>query len=304
MNKYRYKKKSKRDIILASLISIFIHFLFVLLLFFNPDLLNLQTTKVKKPEKHYIEITEFSVPKEEETEPPKKSKLLAERDHKAKKESTRDKKTRLSRKIISKPNLSKKPAVAKKPKMQPEKKSGTISNDVFESHKLSSLPKEKWLKNKNERPKKNSNEIEKEFTQNTPGNTASPYLSKLPPQLGAKHVEAKEDTVDLNTTHFKYHSYFNSLEKQIEGVWHYPKEAQLRGEHGNLNLIFTISSNGDLKNVKILRSSGYSSLDNEAVRAIRVASPYHPFPKSWGGLERLNIRASFEYLSPRFFIVR
>ena len=124
MKTYYFKRKNRlrRDIFLALLLSVFIHLLLVLLLFLNPDLLNLQAKKEKKPEKDYIEITEFPVPKEKEPEPPKESKLLAERDHKAKKESTRDKTTKLSKKAVSKPSLPKKPSTAKKPEKQPEKK--------------------------------------------------------------------------------------------------------------------------------------------------------------------------------------
>ena len=306
MNRYYYKRKNrlKRDILLSLLISVFIHLLLVVLLFFNPDLLNLQAKKEKKPEKDYIEITEFPIPKEKEPEPPKESKLLAERDHKAKKESTRDKTTRLSKKSVSKPNVPKKTSAAKKPEKQPkkkpEKKPEKINKEVLRDHKLSSLPQQKWLRDKTKEPKKDLNEIGKQLAQSTPGQIPSPYQSNLPPKLGARHVENKEDTVDLNTTQFKYFSYFLGLKKQIEGVWHYPRDAALRGEHGSLNLIFTISSNGYLEDVKIVHSSGYTSLDNEAIRAIRVASPYHPFPKSWGGLERLNVKATFEYTYRNF----
>lgn len=60
-------------------------------------------------------------------------------------------------------------------------------------------------------------------------------------------------------------------------------------------LVFTIKRNGDLENIQLLNSSGYARLDNEAIRAIRSASPYSPFPEGWGALERLNIKATFIY---------
>ncbi|NIS09080.1 MAG: energy transducer TonB, partial [Candidatus Dadabacteria bacterium] len=104
----------------------------------------------------------------------------------------------------------------------------------------------------------------------------------------------KEDTVDWNTTEYKYLSYFLKLKRQIEGVWNYPKASKLKGEQGELLLIFTISSNGQLEDVKLLETSGFPRLDNEALRAIRVAAPYVPFPKAWD-LERLNIKAGFIY---------
>ena len=69
----------------------------------------------------------------------------------------------------------------------------------------------------------------------------------------------------------------------------------MRGEQGQLYLVFTIKRNGELANIELLRSSGYARLDEEAMRAIRTAAPYAPFPEAWGALETLNIKATFIY---------
>ncbi len=100
--------------------------------------------------------------------------------------------------------------------------------------------------------------------------------------------------MDLNTTEYKYLSYFLKLKRQIEGVWNYPKESRLRGEQGELLLVFTLTSDGNLQEVKLLQPSGYVRLDDEAVRAIKVAAPFSPFPSTWE-LDRLNIKAVFLY---------
>ncbi|NIT14568.1 MAG: TonB family protein, partial [Candidatus Dadabacteria bacterium] len=97
----------------------------------------------------------------------------------------------------------------------------------------------------------------------------------------------REDTVDWNTTEYKYLSYFLKLKRQIEGVWNYPRASKLNREQGELLLIFTLRSDGQLEDVKLLETSGYPRLDNEALRAIKVAAPYVPFPKTWD-LDRLN----------------
>ncbi|HSE82984.1 MAG TPA: TonB family protein, partial [Thermodesulfobacteriota bacterium] len=112
--------------------------------------------------------------------------------------------------------------------------------------------------------------------------------------LGSRDVEKKEDTVDLNTTEFKYFSYFLKLKRQIEGVWNYPETSRLKGEQGELFLVFTIKRNGELEDVNLIDPSGYVRLDEEAIRAIRVAAPFSPFPESWS-LEKLNVRAVFRY---------
>ena len=312
-NYYTPRKRKRKDILYAFLIAIILHLIFFLVIFLNPDLLDLQAKKEKpKDDKDYIEITEFPV-KDKETEPPEKSKLLAEKSHKAEKESAPDKTTRLTKPPSPKPSTQKKPPQTKKPekvakqepdKKQPEKKITKqkkikTNNEVLREHKLSELPKQKWLRDKKE-PRKDLNEIGKELVRSTPAELPSPYSSARPPKVGARHVQNREETVDLNTTEFKYYSYFLGLKRQIEGVWHYPREAALNGEHGSLNLIFTIRANGDLEGIKIVSSSGFTSLDGEALRAIRVAAPFHPFPKSWNGLEKLNVKATFEYTYRNF----
>ncbi len=45
---------------------------------------------------------------------------------------------------------------------------------------------------------------------------------------------------------------------------------------------------------QLVRSSGYPILDDEAIRAVQAAAPFHPIPP-WIGKERLAISASFEY---------
>ena len=314
---YKKRKNRRNDILYAFLIAIFIHLLFFLLIYINPDLLNLQSKQQpKKEEKDYIEITEY---KDKETEPPEKSKLLAEKSHKAVKESAPDKTTRIAPPPSPKPSPAKKPTPPKKPqkvaKKEPEKKKEPpkkeppkkkpaeekikTNNEVLRDHKLSKLPKQKWLRDKKE-PKKDLNEIGRELVKSNPAEFPSPYSANQPAKVGARNVPKTEDTVDLNTTEFKYYSYFLGLKRKIEGVWRYPPAAAQRGEHGSLNLIFTIKSNGDLEGIQIVSSTGLQSLDGEALRAIKVAAPFNPFPKSWEGLEKLNVKATFEYTYRNF----
>jgi len=313
---YKKRKSRRNDILYAFLFAILLHLLFFLLIYFNPNFLDLQTKKEpKKEEKDYIEITEY---KDKETEPPEKSKLLAEKSHKAVKESAPNKTTRVAKPPSPKPSPAKKPTPPKKPqkvakkeikKKEPEKKEPVkkkpvekkikTNNEVLRDHKLAKLPQQKWLRDKKE-TKKDLNEIGKELVKSNPAEFPTPYSTPQPSKVGARNVPKTEDTVDLNTTEFKYYSYFLGLKRQIEGVWHYPKDAAQRGEHGSLNLIFTINSNGDLAGIQIVSSTGFKALDGEALRAIKVAAPYHPFPKSWQGLEKLNVKATFEYTYKNF----
>ena len=118
-------------------------------------------------------------------------------------------------------------------------------------------------------------------------------------RLGAKSNK-KEAIVNLNTTEFKYTSYFSKLREKIYQVWQYPDISKQRGESGDLRIVFTIRKDGYLEEVKILRSSGFVNLDREVLRTINVASPFYPFPKSWEE-DTIKIPAIFNYELRRIF---
>lgn len=108
----------------------------------------------------------------------------------------------------------------------------------------------------------------------------------------------KEGAIALNTREPKYISYFTAIKRAIELVWEYPEPALRYGLQGKLVLEFTIQGNGQLEGTRLIRSSGFSVLDQEAIRAVQAAAPFHPIPP-WIGKSRLDIVASFEYLDNR-----
>lgn len=107
-----------------------------------------------------------------------------------------------------------------------------------------------------------------------------------------RHVETG-DAVSLNTTEFKYVSYFSKIKRQIQMVWKYPESARREGIMGVLTLKFSIKEDGNLKGVSLLRSSGSSILDRAAMEAVRDAVPFFPLPENLG--EVLDVVANFEY---------
>jgi len=47
---------------------------------------------------------------------------------------------------------------------------------------------------------------------------------------------------------------------------------------GNLRMLVAVNANGTIHEVRILESSGQRSLDNAALRVVRLAAPFDPFP--------------------------
>lgn len=62
----------------------------------------------------------------------------------------------------------------------------------------------------------------------------------------------------------------------------YPPDAFVQGREGIVTLNFTIGQDGYLKNIFVAESSGFPSLDEGAVAAVKSASPY-PLPEDYDG---------------------
>ncbi len=63
------------------------------------------------------------------------------------------------------------------------------------------------------------------------------------------------------------------------GNLNYPTEARRQGIYGTLRVLVVLKADGSLKEVAILESSGSSVLDDAAIRIIRLAAPFSPFPE-------------------------
>lgn len=131
---------------------------------------------------------------------------------------------------------------------------------------------------------------------------ALPTLKELLPPVGwsasGQRTLGAEGPVRLDTKNPQFVTYFNSIKRSIELVWQYPELALKHGLQGKLLLEFSILGSGDLESARILRSSGSSLLDEEALRAVKAAAPFGPIPP-WIGKSRIDIVASFEYLDNR-----
>ena len=114
--------------------------------------------------------------------------------------------------------------------------------------------------------------------------------------LNTEDLESIDDDIpiSLDTTEVKYASYFARIKHQIERVWIYPSEAVQRGISGDLTLTFRISKDGNLLGVHLLNRSGYEILDVSALKAIKQAAPFYPFPATIDR-DKLSIQANFIY---------
>ena len=108
----------------------------------------------------------------------------------------------------------------------------------------------------------------------------------LEQQANAKRPRIKRLT-SVSTKSADEAGYLNMWRQKVERIGNANFPAS--GVYGNLRLLVIISYDGTLEEVRILESSGYRSLDNAALRIVRLAAPYQNFPvemrKSYDQLE-------------------
>jgi protein TonB len=56
-----------------------------------------------------------------------------------------------------------------------------------------------------------------------------------------------------------------------------------------------INSDGTLSNVEIMKSSGYSVLDDAAIRIVKLAAPYAPFTNDLKDYDRVEIIRTWRF---------
>lgn len=74
--------------------------------------------------------------------------------------------------------------------------------------------------------------------------------------------------------------YLQAWRRQVErvGKLNYPGEARRRKLTGSLRLLVVIRADGGLADARLVESSGHAVLDEAALRIVRLAAPYAPFP--------------------------
>ncbi|MGB1236600.1 MAG: energy transducer TonB [Pseudomonadales bacterium] len=73
--------------------------------------------------------------------------------------------------------------------------------------------------------------------------------------------------------------YLDSWRRRIVDVGniHYPKAADEQRLYGSVRMAVSITSDGKLQSIEILKPSGSLILDNAAVRIVKLAAPFPPF---------------------------
>jgi len=76
--------------------------------------------------------------------------------------------------------------------------------------------------------------------------------------------------------------YLDSWRRKIEAVGNinYPLAARQQQLYGSLRMLVSLFPNGEVSEIQILKSSGYSILDQAAIAIVKMASPFESFPEA------------------------
>ena len=116
-------------------------------------------------------------------------------------------------------------------------------------------------------------------------------LSQQIAEFSAEFNKSREDQArrpkvvyinSVNAHRYKAAAYEKAWQDKVEriGNLNYPDDARRQNLSGALLLSVGINHDGSVYNVQVRRSSGYPVLDDAAVRIVRLAAPFAPFPEA------------------------
>lgn len=107
----------------------------------------------------------------------------------------------------------------------------------------------------------------------------------------------KKKFITASTQEYEYAAYMRAWVAKVErvGNLNYPAEAQRQGLSGRLILTVTVGRNGEVEGVLINKTSGKKLLDQAAVQAVRLSSPFAPLPQTGEDIDLLDITRTWDY---------
>ncbi len=201
---------------------------------------------------------------------------------KTKTKKTKTKKTKVAKKKHIKKKLKAKPKPKPRPKAKP-KPSPKPKRIAKPKPKPKPKPKQKYVPPSHPvvkakpQPKPPVQRTSQATTNRSAAATSPSTQQAKPVMRSSKAVANNARSAQVEVT------YKARLKQLINSHKRYPSRAKRRGKQGKVTVRFTILKNGTIQRVVIAASSGNSSLDKAALKAVKSVSGQLPFPK---GIQR------------------
>jgi protein TonB len=128
--------------------------------------------------------------------------------------------------------------------------------------------------------------------------------AEIKQRLESRSSRPRRTFISASTKIYKYAAYMEAWRAKVErvGNLNYPDEARRRKLTGSLILDVALNPDGTVNEITIRRSSGHKVLDDAAIRIVRLASPYAPFPDNIkADTDILHITRTWQFLNNSAF---
>ncbi|MFT5131737.1 MAG: protein TonB [Gammaproteobacteria bacterium] len=123
--------------------------------------------------------------------------------------------------------------------------------------------------------------------------------ARLDRHLLAKAKRPKRKFISASTREYKYAAYMEAWRSKVErvGNLNYPDEARKRKLSGSLVLDVALNPDGTINIITVRQPSGHKVLDDAAIRIVKLAAPFSPFPDAiHGETDILHIIRTWQFL--------
>ena len=129
-------------------------------------------------------------------------------------------------------------------------------------------------------------------------------IARLTAQLDRNSEYASRNprrkAINASTREYRYAAYLEAWRKKVErvGNLNYPDAAKRKKLYGDLLLHVAVRADGSVAQIRVVRSSGHKILDDAAMRIVRLAAPFAPFPEEIRKeVDILDITRTWQFLS-------
>lgn len=128
--------------------------------------------------------------------------------------------------------------------------------------------------------------------------------AEIEQRLEARAKRPRHKFISASTKEYKYAAYMEAWRAKVErvGNLNYPEEARREHLSGSLILDVALNSDGSINTITVRRPSGYPVLDAAAVRIVKLAAPYAPFPADFkNDVDILHITRTWQFINSERF---
>jgi protein TonB len=132
------------------------------------------------------------------------------------------------------------------------------------------------------------------------GEEVARLTAELERKSAAYAQRPRRRAISATTKEYRYAAYLEAWRQKVEriGNLNYPDEARRQQLFGDLVLHVAVRSDGSVERINLLHSSGHKVLDDAAIRIVRLAAPFAPFPQDIAQeVDVLDITRTWQFLS-------